>query len=66
MVISNYSVNFLQLTFKFLSSHQLGTIVEDQESGIVIQLQGDQRKLVYDFLVDEKIVKKEAIKIHGF
>jgi hypothetical protein len=43
-----------------------GTVVEDPELGQVIQLQGDQRKNVTDFLVSEKLVKKELIKIHGF
>lgn len=32
----------------------------------VIQLQGDQRKNVLQFLTQEKLVKKEFIKIHGF
>uniref|UniRef100_A0A453BD89 SUI1 domain-containing protein n=1 Tax=Aegilops tauschii subsp. strangulata TaxID=200361 RepID=A0A453BD89_AEGTS len=32
----------------------------------VIQLQGDQRKNVSNFLVQAGIVKKEHIKIHGF
>ncbi|GAQ78104.1 Translation initiation factor 1 [Klebsormidium nitens] len=43
-----------------------GTVVEDTELGTVIQLQGDQRKNVSQFLVSNGIVKKDAIKIHGF
>ncbi|KAJ8761739.1 hypothetical protein K2173_004548 [Erythroxylum novogranatense] len=43
-----------------------GTVVQDPELGQVIQLQGDQRKNVSLFLVQEGIVKKENIKIHGF
>ncbi|KAL6567475.1 hypothetical protein OROGR_001143 [Orobanche gracilis] len=43
-----------------------GTVVDDPELGKVIQLQGDQRKNVSDFLVQEGLVKKEQIKIHGF
>ncbi|KAF4478482.1 Protein translation factor sui1 [Colletotrichum fructicola Nara gc5] len=31
-----------------------GTIVEDQDLGEVIQLQGDQRKNIHDFLVDKQ------------
>merc|ERR1711904_588330 len=40
-----------------------GCIV-DQDLGQVLQLQGDQRRRVYDFLVrpPESIVKKESIK----
>ena len=30
-----------------------------------MQLQGDQRKLVAQFLIDEKISKKALIKVHG-
>ncbi|KAF5837890.1 translation factor Sui1-like protein [Dunaliella salina] len=43
-----------------------GTVVDDPEQGQVIQLQGDQRKNVQDFLMKEKLVKKDQIKIHGF
>ncbi|GFH18608.1 translation initiation protein [Haematococcus lacustris] len=43
-----------------------GTVVDDPELGQVIQLQGDQRKNVQDFLLNEKLVKKNQIKIHGF
>jgi len=42
-----------------------GCIVEDSEHGDIVQLQGDQRKLVAQFLVDEKISKKNLIKVHG-
>ncbi|CAL9153927.1 unnamed protein product [Musa hybrid cultivar] len=43
-----------------------GTVVQDPELGQVIQLQGDQRKNVSNFLSQTGIVKKEYIKIHGF
>ncbi|XP_052208596.1 protein translation factor SUI1 homolog 2-like [Diospyros lotus] len=43
-----------------------GTVVQDKEVGKVIQLQGDQRKNVSNFLVQAGIVKKDQIKIHGF
>jgi translation initiation factor SUI1 len=43
-----------------------GTVVEDPELGQVIQLQGDQRKNASTFLVENKLVKKGALKIHGF
>mgnify|MGYP001973826101 FL=1 len=42
-----------------------GTIVDDPDLGQIIQLQGDQRKVVAQFLIDEKIAKKDVIKIHG-
>ena len=42
-----------------------GTIVDDPEHGMVIQLQGDQRQNVLQFLTEEGIAKKDIIKIHG-
>lgn len=48
-----------------------GTIVEteDDEMGDVIQLQGDQRKDVRDFLCDKADglgLDEKTIKVHGF
>jgi len=43
-----------------------GTVVEDPEMGQVIQLQGDQRMNVHQFLVEQGICKKSAVKIHGY
>ncbi|KAI8147461.1 putative translation initiation factor SUI1 [Fennellomyces sp. T-0311] len=43
-----------------------GTIVDDDELGSIIQLSGDQRQKIAEFLVKEQIVKKSEIKIHGF
>ncbi|MCO5600197.1 hypothetical protein L7F22_054306 [Adiantum nelumboides] len=43
-----------------------GTVIQDPELGQVIQLQGDQRKNVSQFLVQAGLVKKDNIKIHGF
>ncbi|ORY11540.1 translation initiation factor SUI1 [Clohesyomyces aquaticus] len=46
-----------------------GTIVVDTEMGEVIQLQGDQRKDVQEFLTDKKEglgLDAKDIKVHGF
>jgi len=46
-----------------------GTIVTDTEMGDVIQLQGDQRKDVQEFLTDKKEgleLDAKTIKVHGF
>ncbi|CAA3004994.1 translation factor SUI1 homolog [Olea europaea subsp. europaea] len=43
-----------------------GNVVQDKELGKVIQLQGDQRKNVSQFLVSAGLVKKDQVKIHGF
>jgi len=46
-----------------------GTIVSDSSAGEVIQLQGDQRNAVKDFLVDKEKgleIDAKTIKVHGF
>ncbi|KAK9238296.1 translation initiation factor SUI1 [Lipomyces kononenkoae] len=43
-----------------------GNIVKDEELGEVIQLQGDQRVKVMEFLSTQLNILKKNIKIHGF
>eukprot|EP00887_Chlorella_sp_A99_P008054 scaffold12.g8054.t1 len=42
-----------------------GTVVEDDELGKVLQLQGDQRKQVSAFLIQNELAKKDQVKVHG-
>ena len=42
-----------------------GTLVDDEEMGQVIQLQGDQRTKISTFLTEEG-VPRNTIKLHGF
>ena len=42
-----------------------GTVIEDEEQGKVLQLQGDQRKNVSLFLLTNQLCKKDQITIHG-
>ncbi|PWN26212.1 putative translation initiation factor SUI1 [Jaminaea rosea] len=42
-----------------------GTLVDDEELGQVIQLQGDQRQKIASFLIEEGIPKAE-LRVHGF
>lgn len=42
-----------------------GTLIQDEELGTVIQLQGDSRKSVAFFLIEEGIVDKSLVRIHG-
>ena len=42
-----------------------GTVITDPEAGTVIQLQGDQREHLTDFLLSEKLAKADQIKTHG-
>ncbi|KAJ2875226.1 Eukaryotic translation initiation factor eIF-1 [Coemansia aciculifera] len=43
-----------------------GTVVDDEEHGEVVQLQGDQRAMASTFLIEQKISKKQNVKVHGF
>jgi translation initiation factor 1 len=43
-----------------------GTVIDHPEYGEVIQLQGDQRKNIAEFLCRIELAKKDQIKIHGF
>jgi len=43
-----------------------GTVVDHAEYGEVLQLQGDQRNHIRDFLIKVGIVKEEQVKVHGF
>ncbi|XP_044504935.1 protein translation factor SUI1 homolog 2-like [Mangifera indica] len=43
-----------------------GNVVQDKNLGKVIQLQGDQRANVINFLVKEMLADKNQIKVHGF
>jgi len=42
-----------------------GNVRTDPNYGEIIQLQGDQRKNVYDALIEWQISPKEDIKVHG-
>jgi len=43
-----------------------GAIVKDEELGEIIQLSGDQRTNVKNFLVDQEICLDSQIVLHGF
>ena len=43
-----------------------GTTTKHAEWGDIIQLQGDHRRDIFKFLIDEGISTKEEIKIHGY
>ena len=50
----------------FKKSFKCNGAVIDSELGKVIQLQGDQRTNVKDFLADQEICAPDNIQIHGF
>ena len=43
-----------------------GTVINNEEWGQVIQLQGDSRNRVIAFLIEEGLSTKDLIKKHGF
>ena len=43
-----------------------GAVVSDDDYGKVIQLQGDHRQGVVQFLTKEEICDKETLVVHGF
>mmetsp|Transcript_40004 Transcript_40004/g.73820 ORF Transcript_40004/g.73820 Transcript_40004/m.73820 type:complete len:153 (+) Transcript_40004:278-736(+) len=43
-----------------------GALNKDEEDNEIIQLSGDQRTNVKDFLVDQEIVRSGQIVLHGF
>ncbi len=43
-----------------------GTVVEHPEYGEVLQLQGDQRHKICDWLTKIGLVKADQLKVHGF
>lgn len=44
-----------------------GAIIEDKTGlGMIIQMQGDQRAGVREFLIDQEIIAKDSIVVHGF
>ena len=43
-----------------------GSIIKTEDNIDIIQLQGDQRDNMKNFLIKENIVSEDFIKIHGF
>ena len=60
--IYNYKVS--QTACKNLQCN--GAVVKDKEYGDIIQLQGDHRSVVQEFLVDQEIITKDQLVVHGF
>ena len=59
-----FSLNKIMKHFKKEFSCN-GTVVKDPEHGDIIQLQGDWRKGVAEFLYYQGIAERETIKVHG-
>lgn len=64
---SNYdSFNNEIKLIKFQEFACNGTVIEHPEYGEVLQLQGDQRENICQFLTKTGLVKSDQLKIHGF
>jgi translation initiation factor 1 len=42
-----------------------GHVTADAKHGDIIQLQGDQRRNVYDAFIEWKVCEKECLMVHG-
>ena len=62
--LTSHSCSTFLLIFKEFACN--GTVVEHCEYGEVIQLQGDQRKNICEFLIRIELAKKDQVKVHGF
>uniref|UniRef100_A0A4X2K7J8 SUI1 domain-containing protein n=1 Tax=Vombatus ursinus TaxID=29139 RepID=A0A4X2K7J8_VOMUR len=62
---NDYDKNKLMKAFKKKFACN-GAVIEHPEYGEIIQLQGDQRKNICQFLLEDDIVKEEQLKVHGF
>jgi len=60
-----YDKKRLVKTFKKIFSCN-GTVVDHDEYGEVLQLQGDQRQNIADFLIQINLGDPDQIKVHGF
>jgi translation initiation factor 1 len=60
---SNYNEILKKCKKKFNCN---GHVAHDNDMGQIIQLQGDQRQKILRLLIDDNIVDKDIIKMHGF
>uniref|UniRef100_A0A8C2QMJ3 SUI1 domain-containing protein n=1 Tax=Cricetulus griseus TaxID=10029 RepID=A0A8C2QMJ3_CRIGR len=63
-IADDYDKKKLVKAFKKFACN--GTVVEHPEYGEVIQLQGDQRKNICQFLIETGLAKDDQLKVHGF
>ena len=62
----NQGLNFEKLNKEFKKRWGCaGTVIQDPEAGYVIQLQGDQRQHLTEFLIEEKLAKEANIRVFG-
>lgn len=62
------SLYFLGFNYFFLLQEFAcnGTVIEHPEYGEVLQLQGDQRENICQWLTKSGLAKPEQLKVHGF
>lgn len=59
----NWRFIFLRLIQEFACN---GTVIDHPEYGEVLQLQGDQRENICQFLTKTGLAKSDQLKVHGF
>jgi translation initiation factor 1 len=60
------NLDLLQITKKMKHTFHCNGCVHDNESGSSIQLFGDQRQAVKQFLIDNSVAEDSNIMIHGY
>jgi len=61
------SLNFKKMVKKMKKEWSTGaTIVEDEEKGTIIQIQGDLRHQIGPFIVKKQIVEASQVSVHGY
>jgi translation initiation factor 1 len=64
--VTHFEVDFLiRQSFDLQEFACNGTLVDDEEMGQVLQLQGDQRAKIFNFLTENGL-SRSSIKLHGF
>lgn len=53
-------------SFRFQEFACNGTVIEHPEYGEVLQLQGDQRENICQWLTKSGLAKSDQLKVHGF
>lgn len=59
-------IKYVFFLFRFQEFACNGTVIEHAEYGEVLQLQGDQRENICQWLTKAGLAKSDQLKVHGF
>lgn len=61
-----YQIHIIEIFIIFQEFACNGTVIEHPEYGEVLQLQGDQRENICQWLTKAGLAKPDQLKVHGF